>query len=383
MRILIAHSRYLSGPASGENQVVDDEARLLREAGHQVEVWDPSVNADGALEMLKAGVSTIWSAQAGSEMRRRVRDHRAEIVHVHNLFPALSPVVLRAARSEGAVVVVTLHNYRLHCLPATFLRRGRICELCLGRVPWRGVVFGCYRNSVGASAALAGSLTVHRVIGSFDMTTLYFAVSEFTRAKHVEAGMDPARVIVKQNFCRETPRRAGGGEYFLFLGRLSYEKGLDTVLRAWRPEFGKLLIAGGGDEQDSLMGMAPPEAEFLGAVTASRAREVVRKARALLLPSRSYEGAPRTVIEAYAAGVPIVASRIGGLGEMVEEGRSGFLVELEDIEGWSRAVSAMSEPDTAERLGDGAYELWQEKYNSDVALALLENGYSKALSMEK
>ena len=151
MRILVLHSRYLSGQTSGENRVVEDEVELLSEAGHDVQVWSPSPSPSpselSTLGLARLGVGAVWSRAAVKEVRRLMRRQRTEIVHCHNLFPMLSPAVLSAAAAEGASVVMTLHNYRLFCLPATFLRDGRICEDCLGHIPWRGVMHRCYRDS--------------------------------------------------------------------------------------------------------------------------------------------------------------------------------------------------------------------------------------------
>src|SRR5712691_11183656 len=144
MRILIMHSRYLSGAASGENRVVDDESRLLREAGHDVWLFTPEPDAFGVIGQVRAGASAVWSTRSSRAIHRIVRERSVDIVHAHNLFPAVSPGALRAAASSRAAVVVTLHNFRMMCLPANLLRDGRPCEDCVGRLPWRGVVHRCY-----------------------------------------------------------------------------------------------------------------------------------------------------------------------------------------------------------------------------------------------
>jgi Glycosyl transferase 4-like domain len=190
------HSRYRSGPVSGENRVVDDEARLLRDAGHVVDVFDPEVATSSALELVRSAVSTVWSLGAGREVASRIARDAPGVVHVHNLFPALSPAVLRAV-PDRIPCVMTLHNYRQLCLPGTFLRDGRICEDCFGRSLWPGVVHGCYQGSIAASGVLASSLTLHRSIGSFRRVDLYVAISSFVRDKHVEAGLPEERLIVK------------------------------------------------------------------------------------------------------------------------------------------------------------------------------------------
>ncbi len=195
MRILILHSRYLSGWASGENSVVRDEARSLTEAGHEVATWTPAPGP--GFSHARLGLRTLWSPAALRHVRRLIEQHRPEILHCHNLFPMLSPAVLRAARDGDAKVVVTLHNYRMLCLPATCIRDGEICELCLRRVPWRGVVYRCYRGSLPGSAALAASLSMHRAIGSFDDVSLFLPVSRFVRDKHIQSGFAADRMLTK------------------------------------------------------------------------------------------------------------------------------------------------------------------------------------------
>ena len=380
MRILILHSRYLSGPVSGENQVVNDEARLLREAGHDVEVLSPSFDSETKMALPKAAVGAIWSRPAVDEVGRVARSYRPDVVHCHNLFPMLSPAVLRAASAERAAVVMSLHNYRLMCLPSTFVRDGRICEDCLGRPPWRGVVYRCYRDSVFASGAYATSLSLHRFLGSFGLVHLYLAVSRFVRDKHVEAGFDPARVRVKRNFSWEMKERQGPGEYFLYLGRLVPEKGVGRLLDAWRHVTeAPLLIVGEGPESDSLRREPPSGVQFLGAVPGSEVPAILSRARALVVPSLWHEPAARAVTEAFSSGVPVLASNMGGLPELVEQDVSGLVLPADDAEAWGRAVEQLLAPGESERLGRGARRAWQEKHSPKRALDELEDAYAHAL----
>ena len=376
MRILLLHSRYLSGQTSGENRVVEDEARLLREAGHAVQVWTPSPNGLG---LVTTAVGAVWSRSAVKEVRRLVQLERPEVVHCHNLFPMLSPAMLPAAASDGAAVVMTLHNYRLLCLPATFVRDGRTCEDCLGHFPWRGVVHRCYRDSRAATVALAGSLGLHRALRTFEHVRLYLAVSAFVREKYIEAGFPVERIALKPNFVLPAPRREGPGEYFLFLGRLSSEKGLATLLAAWQQVPARLVVAGDGPER-ALLRDAAPTIEYRGNLSATDVPAVLARARALLVPSLSYEGAPRVVLEAYSAGVPVVASRIGGLPELIEEGESGLLVTPSEPGEWASAVEQLADDEQSSRMGEHAWRLWQEHYSPERGLENLEAAYRAALS---
>ena len=382
MRILIIHSRYLSGQASGENRVVEDETQLLATAGHDIRTWTPGPSELEGLGAARLGAGAIRSREALRVVRRLVRDQRSEIVHCHNLFPSLSPAVISAAAAEGAAVVVTLHNYRLLCLPATFLRNGRRCEDCLGHLPWRGVVHRCYRRSALASGALASSLAVHRLAGTFGRVGLYLAVSRFVRDKYLQAGFPSDRVVVKPSFVNAAPRRQGPGDYFLFLGRLSREKGLGTLLSLWsRSHDGarRLVVAGDGPER-ALLRNDSRTVDYRGSLSPAEIAPLLSGARALLVPSLSYEGAPRVVLEAYASGIPVVASRLGALPELVEDGRSGILVSPTDVTGWAAAVRRLETDGEAQRMGERAQRLWRERYSPEQGLRNLEAAYHAAVA---
>jgi glycosyltransferase involved in cell wall biosynthesis len=374
MRILVLHSSYASGASSGENRVVEDEVRLLADAGHAVEWFSPCA---AAVSKARAGVNAVWSGGAVREVRRALSAFRPDVVHCHNLFPMLSPAVLREAAGHTPVVM-TLHNFRLLCLPATLLRNGVVCEDCLGRVPWRGVARRCYRGSFAGSAALAVSLTVHQALRTFAAVDRYLAVSRFVRAKHVEAGFAPDQIRVKPNFAWPVPERDRPGGAFLYVGRLSPEKGVSALLEAWRTVDAPLIVAGDGPDASRLHAQAPPNVTFLGEVQREAVPRLMTEARALLVPSVWYEGAPRAVLEAYAAGTPVIASRIGGFEELVEHGVTGYLVTPGKTDEWSDAVTRLGDPAGNARLGRAAFEAWQEFYSPDRALQQLELAYSDA-----
>ncbi|MGH2786466.1 MAG: glycosyltransferase [Actinomycetota bacterium] len=382
LNVLILHSRYLSWIASGENRVVEDEARLLKEAGHEVVVWDPPFAPDMP-GRTRRGVEAIWSIEAARQVRALIRKHKPDVVHAHNIFPTLSPASLRVAAQENVAVVMTLHNYRLMCLPGTLLRRGKICELCVGKSPWNGVRYRCLRGSLPGSIALASSLVLHRRIQSFDDVTLYLAISEFLASKHVEAGLEAERIRVKHHFSWGSPQRSRTGDYFLFIGRLSSEKGVATLLEAWPGIDASLLVVGDGPEADRLKSSAPEGVHFAGAVSPHEVSGVLTGARALLVPSQWYEPATKVVLEAYATGVPVLASRIGGLTEMVDEDVSGNLIDPDDPRAWAAAVRSLQDDITSERLGEGARRLWQERYTPEVGLKQLEACYEEAVQLSR
>ncbi len=385
MRILVLHNRYRSGDTSGENRVVHDETALLREAGHEVTTWEAEPEVETLAGQARAAADAVWSKRAARRVRSLVEQRSIEVVHAHNLFPSLSPIVLRAAHSAGAAVVVTLHNYRYLCLPGTLIRQGRPCDVCVGHVPWRGVVHRCYRDSLAGSATIATSLTLHRSLSSFDAVDRFAAVSGFIRETYERTGFAPGRVVVKPNFAPPVPVRDGPGEGFVYLGRLTPEKGVDTLLDAWRgagdlaAHLGVLTIVGGGPQEDELRAMAPPGVRFLGDVPAEQVPGLIRAARAVMIPSRWEEAAvPRVALEAYASGVAVISSDRGALPEGVIDGETGMLVPADDAAGWREAAAAMSVGATGERLGRGALALWRERYGPEAGLEALEALYLEA-----
>lgn len=377
IRVLVLHSRYLSGPASGENRVVEDESRLLREAGHDVRVWAPATTP-GQGSRVALGAGAVWSRAAVAEVARLVQLHRPEVIHVHNVFPMLSPAAIRAAGGGHLPVVMTLHNYRMACLPATLFRSGDVCEACVGRVPWRGVVHRCYRGSLAGSAALAASLTLHRLLRTWDRVDLFLAISRFVRTKHLETGLPPGRVRVKPHFAWPSPRRSGPGEHFLYLGRLTEEKGVTRLVEAWGRAPGRLLVVGDGPEWDRLAAAAPPNVELRRTVPFSEVPSLLSRARALLVPSLWHEGAGKVVLEAYAAGVPVLASRAGALPEFIDDGVSGLVLPPRQADAWVAAADRLMNDDEAERMGQQAWRLWQQRYSPQQGIGHLERAYADA-----
>ena len=286
--------------------------------------------------------------------------------------------MLRSASAEGAAVVITLHNYRFVCLSATLFRDGHVCEDCLGRLPWPGVLHSCY-HSRGASGTIAASLVVHRAARTFDRVALYLAVSEFVRDRYLAAGFRADPVKVKHNFAWPMPRRQGPGGYLLFLGRLSSEKGVSTIVQAARKVPAPLLVVGDGPEAERLRSLAPPNVEFRGTVQPSQVPALFQGARALLVPSVCYEGAPRSIIEAHAAGVPVIASQIGALPDMVADATSGLVVPPGEPEAWAEAIRTMLDDRTSEEFGRNALRIWEERYTPAQSLRGLETAYQEAL----
>jgi glycosyltransferase involved in cell wall biosynthesis len=332
MKILIAHNFYQQ--PGGEDQCVAAESALLEARGHEVIPYSVHNDSIAGMGRLDVATRTVWSRPAYRELRQVMRKHRPHVAHFHNTFPLISPAGYYAARAEKVPVVQTLHNFRLLCPNALFFREGRICEDCLGKsIPWPGVVHKCYRGSRAASAAVAAMVATHRALGTWrNVVDRYIALTEFGRQKFIEGGLPADKIAVKPNFVYPDPGPgSGAGGDAVFVGRLSAEKGLETLLDAWKDLGSRvpLKIVGDGPLAAIVQSAAAANfgLEWLGKQSLDAVYELIGAAAFLVLPSKCYENFPRVICEAFAKGTPVVASNVGPMTRLVEHGRTGLLFE--------------------------------------------------------
>jgi glycosyltransferase involved in cell wall biosynthesis len=376
LRILVVHNRYQS--PGGEDAVVDAEVGLLRRRGHEVETYLRDNHELRDMNALEALSQTLWSRRAEHEVARIANAFRPDVVHIHNTFALISPSVYWTASRLGVPVVQTLHNFRLLCVQAMFLHERRVCEDCLGRVPWRGVVRRCYRRSGMQSAALATMLSLHRTLGTYrDRVTRYIALSEFSRRKFIEGGLPAMRVTVKPNFVDIARPAAGPRRGGLYVGRLSAEKGLDTLMRALQELPGVCIdVIGAGPGQPTIA--THPRLRLLGWLGQEEIYARMRDASYLVMPSIWYEGFPRTLIEAFANGLPVIASDLGSLAELVDHGSTGLRFQAGSADDLARHLAwAEAFPEKMRLMGENARRQYEARFtpeqNHELLMAIYEN----------
>lgn len=386
MRILIVHNSYQH--RGGEDEVVDAESDLLSSRGHVVERYVRNNCEVAGISGAALAGQTLWSPRTSREVERAVRRFLPDVIHVHNTVPLISPSIYWAAQCTGVPVVQTLHNFRLMCLNALFLREGRVCEDCMGRLPWRGMLRGCYRSSRAASTVLGGMLALHRGLGTYqNRVARYIALNEFCRAKFIEGGLPAERVVVKPNFVDwrvddhgQLPMgSAGTRSGFLFVGRLSFEKGVSTLAHAMAGSDVKMRIAGDGPEAALLDGVVG--ITRLGKLPPERVREEMIGATALVVPSVWYENFPRTIVEAFACGLPVIASRIGALAHIVRDGQTGLLFEPSDPRDLAEKMAwADAHQDQMAAMGVNARAQYEAEFCSDANYRRLMEIYGEVLA---
>jgi glycosyltransferase involved in cell wall biosynthesis len=331
MRVLLLHNRYqLPG---GEDTALHGDIDLLQRFGNTVELFELSNDDITTIgEKARTALTTAYSWRARRAVEDRIRAFNPDVVHVHNGFPKFTPAVYYAAGDLGVPVVQTLHNFRLLCPAATCFRENAPCERCVQmKFPLPGVVLGCYRGSRMGSLALGTMVAAHHFLGTWKRRVhRYIAVSNFVRTKFLQAGFPAERIEVKANCVLDTGVGSGSGGYALFVGRLSPAKGLETLLEAWSTLSSgrELIILGDGPLRDMVKAAAEADStiRWLGWQDRAVVNCMMKNAAVLVFASEFHETFGMSIVEAFAAGTPVIASDVGALPELMQHGENGLVI---------------------------------------------------------
>jgi glycosyltransferase involved in cell wall biosynthesis len=392
MKILLAHNFYQQ--PGGEDVVFEQERRLLERNGHTVIAYQRSNHELKEISSLGDRFAllknTISSRSSNTEIQQILRSEKPDLVHIYNTFIMISPSIYSACREHGIPVVQTLQNYRLMCPGAYLFRDGKVCEECIDHSLLRGIRHGCYRNSHAQTAAVALMLAWHRQMNTYEeLVDCVVAATEFSRRKFVAAGFNANKVVVKPNFMDADPGpREEIGDYAVFAGRLSQEKGLATLLEAWEriPRKYALKIIGDGPLRASLEAQTverglSESVTFCGRLSRNETIATVKGARFQITPSLWYEGFPMVIVEAFACGVPVLGSRLGSIQEIVADGRTGLHFAAGDSSDLAEKVQwAWSQPSELAAMGKEARREYETCYTSERNYAMLMDVYEQVLS---
>jgi glycosyltransferase involved in cell wall biosynthesis len=323
-------------------------------------------------------------------MKRALDDFRPEIVHVHNWFPMLSPSIILETSASGVPVVQTLHNYRMLCVNSLLYRDGAVCTDCVGKsFPVDGVVHGCYRGSRMGSAIVTAAYAFHRLARTWEAVDLFIAVSEFQREILVRGGLPAEKVVVKPNFVASDSWKAEQNRenFALFVGRLSPEKGIGTLLSAWNsgriPV--RLKIIGDGPKADTVRAAAAGSAsiEYMGLQPSDVVYREMAKARFLVFPSEWYEGLSRAVIEALSQGTPVLAADLGAVRELVEEGVTGYRFPPGNVDALIDGALRFPDGEDYERICSNCRSLFLGSFTAEINYTQLIDIYARAIEARK
>ncbi len=370
MRVLFVHNRYQE--YGGEDAVFDLERKALTERGVEVSVYsrhNDEIKAFHTGQKAFLPAQAIHSSRTVSDIESVVRTTRPDVAYVHNIYPLISPSVYRALASAGVPSIQVAHNFRPYCMNGLLYRQGAVCEECLGHGAWAGVRNRCFRGSLGLSVMYAGATTRARTAP----VDAIVCPTPFTARKLVQAGVPAKSLCVRPHFIAETAAEPtpGSGRYALYLGRLTPEKGLNTLIEAFaRTPSVELVIAGTGPlEQDLRLQIATrglSNITMTGFVSGEAKRALLDDATFLIIPSEWYEVFGTVALEAFRAGKPVVASRIGGLPFVVNDGHTGRLFEPGDAGSLAACVTQLSaNPTMRETMGRAALTAVHREFSAD------------------
>lgn len=384
LRVLQVHARYRQ--PGGEDAVVRAECEVLQRAGHAVH-QHLADNPTGGRAAALALAASVWNPAAARRVGEAVTSFGPDVAHVHNTWFAHSPSVAHALRRRGVPVVMTIHNYRLSCANGLFLRDGVPCEDCLARPTVPAVRHACYRDSHAVSAVAAAGIALHRQLATWQGSVDRFLVlSRFAQERLVRAGIPAERIRLSGNAVADPGARPcppSASRNVVFVGRLSREKGVAVLLRAWReaqPHALRLVIAGDGPEREGLEREAPPGVEFVGRLPSESVGQLLLQARALVIPSIWYEGQPLVALEALAAGLPLIVSDIGGLPEVVGASGAGWFAAPGDPSALAARLLDLEDDGLVDGVGRLARARYEQTYTPDISLERLERTYGEVTS---
>jgi glycosyltransferase involved in cell wall biosynthesis len=388
VKVLVVHNRYQH--AGGEDEVFAAECRLLRDNGHDVHEYvrtNEEIVAVGPAARIRLAAGTVWARTEQRSLRDVIGRVAPDVAHFHNTFPLISPAAYYTCREAGVPVVQTLHNYRLLCPTAIHYRAGGVCEDCTTGGLQHAVRHACYRGSRGATGAVTAMLAFHRAIGTWTRAVdVYVALSEFARSRFIDGGLPADRIVVKPNFVDTDPGpRDVPGNGALFVGRFWPEKGIRTLVQAWNRLTHPIALDlfGDGPEREGLMQLASSNnnVRFHGRVPRAATLTAMKRAGFLVFPSEWFEGLPMTIVEAFACGLPVIASRLGTMADVVADGRTGLLFTPGDADDLARKVEwARTHPAEMAEMGRAARREFEAVYTAPRNLELLLDVYRRAIA---
>lgn len=374
-KVLMVHNYYQI--PGGEDTAVENEREMLLRNGHEVIMYtrnNSEILNVGIIGKTKLFFQTTFSLRTYREVKQLIRKENIDILHVHNTLPLVSPSIYYAAFSRRVPVVQVIHNFRLLCPGAVFVCKGQICEKCNIKGLRNSILNKCYRNSLLQTLSVYTMLRVHRLLGTYRKLNGYIVLTEFSRKKFLKLVGDSKKLFVKPNFMKASDKsfvRVEAEDYFVFIGRIDKLKGINLLIEVWKniKDF-KLMIIGEGPEKQSLEYILAnsdiDNIQLLGFMERKNAFEIIKRAKATILPSQWYEGFPMTVVESFSLGVPVIAGNIGSLGELIEHRKNGLLFKYDSTSDLINAIDLMGKDDRLRnRMSERAYETFKNLYTDE------------------
>lgn len=395
MKILLIHNSHRSGSSSGDDIVFKKESGLLEKYGHEVTRINPlndEFDKVSALKKLSTILQVPWSVSYYKKIKHILLEAKPDIIHLHNFFPFISPSVFYAAGSAGIPIVQTLHDFRYLCPTAFLMRSGKICDECKDGAFFKSVEYGCFKGSKLQSIPIAFMLKLHWYLKTFkNKIDGYICLTKSQRKTYLDAGFNGKKFFIKPNFVDDTfeQDKYKYGDYTVFIGRLGEEKGIRTLIGAWKdlPDIPLKIVGDGPEAKDfkSLVAdMNIKNIDFLGYKPYLECRKILNNARFLIMPSIWYETFGLTIIEAFSHCKPVIASNLGAMADLVENGETGILFTPMNTQELAEKVRWLwNNPEECQRMGRNARREYEEKYTPEKNYEMLINIYQEVIERKR
>lgn len=382
MHILLVHNYYQV--TGGEDVVFHNERELLKKKGHNVQCY--VVNNNNIKSFLGKFIATLnvpFSFKAYKQALNYLSKNRPDLVHVHNYFPLLSPSFFYSCKKLKIPIVHTLHNYRAVCPSTLLMSHGEINETSIKQASWWTVKARIYRGSVIGSFALACMVELHKKIGTWTYTVNRFiALTEFSKSKYIDAGWPGNKILVKPNFIEDPKFRSSDkkGGYAIFVGRLSEEKGIRTLIKAWDKIDFPLKIVGDGPLKQAIKSGNNPAISLLGLKSRNDVLSLLHNANFVIFPSTCLETFGMVLIEAFACGTPVIGSNLGSTKDIVKDGVTGYQFQAGDSQDLAKKVHCLiNDQKLTRQMGKQARKEYEQNYTPDENYAILMDIYEQAV----
>ncbi|WP_291275244.1 glycosyltransferase family 4 protein [Flavobacterium sp.] len=382
MKVLMIHNRYKI--MGGEDVSTNAEAALLKDSGLDLETLIITNDSIENENMIGLAINTVWSKKYHQLLLKKIKENKYDIIHVQNFFPLFSPSIFYAAQKAGTKIIMTVRNYRLICPNGLMYVHGAVCEQCVGKtIPYPALMKKCYRESLGATSVTVGMLAVHNILNTWDAKVDgYICISEFVKDQLKKGGFKADKLHVKYNFVvTDLPPVYEPEDYYVYLGRISTEKGIDILLDAFQKNKKRLLIIGDGPLKDEVIQASKMHSniEYLGKLPLNDSYKIVSRAKALIFPSKWHEPFGRTIVEAFAHATPVIGAKMGGVTELIKDGYNGFLFDPSNAAGLNQAIDALDSVADKVKLRQNAFESYKNSFTPEKNLKSILEIYDKFL----
>jgi glycosyltransferase involved in cell wall biosynthesis len=321
---------------------------------------------------MRTAIKIIYSLEAKRKMEMLISEQKPELAHLHNIYHQISPSILPVLHQKGIPVVMSLHDYKLACPNYKLMTQGGICEKCNSSKYYQAIFHKCVKDSFSTSLLNCIEMYVHKLLKLYEKNVdLFLSPSLFMREKLSEFGLDKSKILYLPPWVKEieSPPSYTYSDFFLYFGKISREKGVETLIKAMETiKEGQLVIAGEGEEEERLKRYIDQNrignVKFMGFMERSKLNELIRASRFVVLPSEWYENSPSVIYESFALGKSVIGSRIGGIPELIKEGVNGLLFEPKNVEDLAEKISYLyHHPLLAQKMGMEARKNVEEKYS--------------------